>query len=166
MFAPPPAQQKNRRDKTPGSVSPRRFTCFEQGFMLKRYPTISKLTLARRAIKWVARGAGAPQRERIKALGLKLGNELKTSLDTRHPMRITDKEGEVAIKAGETKLIELPKAVLAIQWQGGDFKPESIEDIEPFDYLLVEWKSDGHVTWTCYRPPSADHTGIDTRRQH
>jgi hypothetical protein len=99
-----------------------------------------------------ARGATIP--DRIKSLGLKLGHEMKTSLDRRHPMRITGKEGEVTIKAGETKLIELPKPTLAVQWQCGDFKPEAVDDVEPFDYVLVEWKSDGHVTWSCYRSPA------------
>jgi hypothetical protein len=69
-------------------------------------------------------------------------------------MRITGKTGEVTIRAGETRLIELPKSTLFMQWQCGDFKPEGIEDVEPFDYVLVDWKSDGHVTWTCFRSPA------------
>ena len=78
---------------------------------------------------------------------------MKTSLDRRYPMRITGKEGEVTIKAGETKLIELPKPTLAVQWQCGDFKPEAVDDVEPFDHVLVQWKSDGHVSWKCYQSP-------------
>jgi hypothetical protein len=68
-------------------------------------------------------------------------------------MRIAGKDGEVTISAGETKLIELPKPTLVMQWQCGDHEPEGIEDVEPFDYVLVAWKADGHVTWTCYRSP-------------
>jgi hypothetical protein len=97
----------------------------------------------------------APPLERIKALKLKLGHEMKTSLDRRYPMRITGKDGEVTIKAGETKLIELPKPTLSVQWQCGDFNPEAVDDVEPFDYVLVDWKSDGHVTWSCYRSSAA-----------
>jgi hypothetical protein len=78
---------------------------------------------------------------------------MKTSLDTRHPMRIAGKAGEVTISAGETKLIELPKPTLVMQWQCGDHEPEGIEDVRPFDHVLVEWKADGHVTWSCYRSP-------------
>jgi hypothetical protein len=100
-------------------------------------------------------GLASSVTEQIQSLGLKLGHEMKTSLDTRYPMRIAGKDGEVTIKAGETKLIELPKPTLSVQWQCGDFNPEAIDDVEPFDYVLVEWKSDGHVTWSCYRSSSA-----------
>jgi hypothetical protein len=102
-----------------------------------------------------AQGDSSSALDRIKSLGLKLGNEMKTSLDTRHPMRIAGKDGEVTISAGETKLIELPEPTLMMQWKCGDHKPEGIEDVEPFDYVLVEWKADGHVTWSCYRSPGA-----------
>jgi hypothetical protein len=40
-----------------------------------------------------------------------------------------------------------------MQWQCGDHEPEGIEDVQPFDHVLVEWKTDGHVTWSCYRSP-------------
>jgi hypothetical protein len=100
------------------------------------------------------RGATDSVLDQIKLLGLKLGHEMKTSLDTRYPMRIMGKVGEVAIKAGETKLIQLPKPTMAVQWQCGDFKPESVDDVEPFDYLSVEWKPNGHVIWSCYRSPA------------
>jgi hypothetical protein len=47
-----------------------------------------------------------------------------------------------------------PKPTTEVQWQCGDWKPESIDDVEPFNYLLVQWRSSGRITWTCYLSPA------------
>lgn len=65
-------------------------------------------------------------------------------------VRLAGKDVEVSIKIGETKLIQLPKPTESIEWRAGDFKPEAIDDIEPFDYVLVQWRDNGRITWTCY----------------
>lgn len=89
----------------------------------------------------------------IKELSLVKGNESSTSIDGRFPIRMTAIEGEVAIKIGETKLIKLPKPTNSIEWRTGEFTPEGIDDIEPFDHVLVQWRDNGRVTFTCYSLP-------------
>ncbi len=86
----------------------------------------------------------------IKKLQLRKGGEVTDSIDGRNPIRLTGKDGEVSIKIGETKLIQLPKPTKLIEWRAGDFKPEGIEDFEPFDYVLVQWRDNGRLTWSCY----------------
>ena len=83
---------------------------------------------------------------------VKLGS-LSTSLDGRFPIKLRGKTGEVAIKIGETKLIELPAPTKSVKWQQGAYQPESIEDFEDFDHLLIEWLANGRMRATCYRTP-------------
>jgi hypothetical protein len=90
----------------------------------------------------------------IKKRSLRKGSETKSSIDGRHPIRLMGKDGEVEIKIGETKLIELPEPTESIEWRAGEFKPEGIDDIEPFDYVLVQWRTDGGITWSCYASPA------------
>lgn len=89
----------------------------------------------------------------IAKLGLRRGSEMSTSLDGRFPMRVTGKDGPVLIILGTTKLIKLPEPTEIVEWQIGDYQPEGVEDFEPFDYLLVQWRENGRITMTCYQSP-------------
>jgi len=97
----------------------------------------------------------------IKVLKLRKGGEVNDGIDGRHPIRLTGKNGEFSIKIGETKLIELPKSTKTIEWRAGDFKPEVIDDSEPFDYLLVQWRDNSRITWTCYASPAIPVAGTN-----
>ncbi len=92
----------------------------------------------------------------IKVRQLQKGGEIADSIDGRNPIHLAGKDGEVLIKIGETKLIQLPKLMESVEWRTGDFKPEVINDIEPFDYVLVQWRDNGRITFTCYATPTED----------
>jgi serine/threonine protein kinase len=72
--------------------------------------------------------------DKIKTLDLRKGNEVTDSLDGRLPLSLTGTDGEVMIGIGETRLFKLAKPTESIEWRVGKFKPEGIDDIEPFDY--------------------------------
>ncbi len=97
----------------------------------------------------------------IKELKLRKGGEVNDEIDGRNPIRLTGKNGEVSIRMGETQLIELPKPTKAIEWRAGDFKPEVIDDSESFDYVLVQWRDNGRITWTCYASPAIPLAGTN-----
>ena len=96
--------------------------------------------------------------DKIKALDLRKGHEMTHSFDGRFPLRLTGADGEMMIKIGETRLIKLAEPTESIEWRVGEFKPEGIDDIEPFDYLLVQWRDNGRFTVTCYSSPPKDAT--------
>ena len=89
----------------------------------------------------------------IADLELRRGSEVNDSIDGRFPIRVTGKDGEVSISIGATELIALPAPTLMVEWRNGDYRPESIDDFEQFDYLLVQWRDNGRITWTCYQSP-------------
>lgn len=88
---------------------------------------------------------------RIKDFKLRKGGEVTDSLDGRHPIRVVGSDGEVLIKLGETKLIRMPQPTTSFEWRSGDFTPETIDDVEPFDHVLVQWRASGRITWTLYQ---------------
>lgn len=89
----------------------------------------------------------------IKKLRLEKLGQTKSSLDGRFPIRMQSKTGPVEIQIGKTKLIELPQATKMAQWQQGKFRPESVEDFDRFEFVLIEWLKNGRFTATCYRRP-------------
>lgn len=96
--------------------------------------------------------------DQIRALGLVQGNRVTDSVDTRFPIRIEGQDGftdDRIIRHNETRLFEFPEPVAEARWKCGDYQPESIDDIEPFDNLLVEWLED-KLVMTIYRRPRSE----------
>jgi hypothetical protein len=137
-----PASQTTLRMTRPGAtfLVHRTFEADPSVFQFKRQESDS------------AQGEGSDIPDQIRSLGLVFSKEKNASLGTRHPIRVAGKDGEVLVYAGETKLIELPKATLSMQWKHDEeSNPKALEDSKPFDFVLIDWKADGRVTWTCYR---------------
>ncbi|HKB37252.1 MAG TPA: RNA polymerase sigma factor [Gemmataceae bacterium] len=90
---------------------------------------------------------------RIADLQLVEVQSLKTSLDTRKPIRFEGSNGEVKITAGSAMLIELPKPAREMTWRSGD-RTEAIGDrvSAPFTHILCKWDAEGKLTWVMYRP--------------
>ncbi|MCA9128124.1 MAG: protein kinase [Planctomycetales bacterium] len=93
--------------------------------------------------------------EQIRTLRLVQGHRVTTGVDTRFPIRVEGKDGftdDRMVRYGETRLFEFPEPVAEARWQCGDYRTEVIDDIEPFNFLLVEWLED-KLVMTTYRSP-------------
>ena len=62
----------------------------------------------------------------------------------------------MSIRIGETKLTQLPRPTRMIGWRAGAFKREAIDDVEPFDDVLVQWRDNGRITFACCALPPKD----------
>ncbi len=104
--------------------------------------------------------------EQIRILRLISGYRTMDSVDTRFPIRVGGKDGftdERMIRHGETRLFDFPDPVAAARWQCGNYRIEAIDDIEPFDYVLIEWLQDKLVLTTYRKPnPSDNNEASDT----
>ncbi|MCA9032449.1 MAG: hypothetical protein KDA66_16645, partial [Planctomycetaceae bacterium] len=78
----------------------------------------------------------------------------RKKLESAAPIRIAGKRGEVVLRPGQSRLVELPNPVLEFYWNQEGSKPtEGLADFEAFNFVLFEWETNGAFTATAYRSP-------------